>query len=150
MSIPLSNDLQLICDQEVKDLLGKGAIVETTNHAGGFVSSVFVITKKSGGFRQIVNLKSLNQFVKYEHFKMEGLDTVKFLVREGDWMVKLDLKDAYLTIPVLPAHQKFWRFLWRDRFFQFTCLAFGLSSAPRLFTKIMKVVVSFLRERGLR
>lgn len=81
---------------------------------------------------------------------MEGLETVKSLVRKGDWLVKLDLKDAYLTVPVLPAHQKFLRFVWRKRTYQFSCLAFGLCSAPRIFTKLMKVVVGFLRERGLR
>ena len=53
-----------------------------------------MIPKKSGGFIPIVNLKSLNQFLKYKHFKIEGLDRVKLLVRKGTWMVKLDLKDA--------------------------------------------------------
>jgi hypothetical protein len=54
-----------------------------------------VIPKKSGGFRHIVNLKSLNKFIRYEHFKMENLETARFLLRKGDWMAKLDLKDAF-------------------------------------------------------
>ena len=65
-------------------------------------------------------------------------------------MVKLDLKDAYLTIPVHPSHQKFLRFAWKGRVFQFNCLAFGLASAPRLFTKILKVVAAYLRKHGMR
>ena len=65
-------------------------------------------------------------------------------------MVKLDLKDAYLTIPNLPAYQKFIRFTWRKKVYKFSCLLFGLSSAPRLFTKILKGVAAFFRERGLR
>ena len=65
-------------------------------------------------------------------------------------MVKLDLKDAYLTIPVHPSHQKFLRFAWKGRVFQFNCLAFGLASTPRLFTKILKVVAAYLRKHGMR
>ena len=81
---------------------------------------------------------------------MEGLETVKSLMRKGDWLVKLDLKDAYLTVPIFQEHQKFLRFCWKNRIFQFTCLPFGLCSAPRSFTKLLKIVVSFLREKGIR
>ena len=103
-----------------------------------------------GGFRPIVNLKPLNRFVKYEHFKMENLETVRFLVRKGDWFVKLDLKDAYLTVPIQNSQKKYLRFKWNGRIFQFKCMAFGLVPAPRIFTKLLKVFVAFLRkERAL-
>ena len=36
---------------------------------------------------------------------MEGLDLVKFIIRENDWMVKVDLKDAYFTV-LLPMNIK--------------------------------------------
>ena len=81
---------------------------------------------------------------------MENLETVRFLVRKGDWFVKLDLKDAYLTVPVHNSHQKYLRFQWEGRVFQFKCMAFGLAPAPRIFTKLLKVVVAFLRKRGIR
>ena len=54
----------------------------------------FVHQKKTGGHRPIVNFKPLDKFIVYEHFKMENLETVRFLVRKGDWFIKLDLKDA--------------------------------------------------------
>lgn len=81
---------------------------------------------------------------------MENLETVRYLVREGDWFVKLDLKDAYLTVPVDCSQQKYLRFAWRGRIYQFMCMAFGLSPAPRSFTKLLRVVVAFLRKRGVR
>ena len=52
--------------------------------SSGFVCSLFVIPKKTGGFRPIVNLKPLNKFIKYEHFKMENLDSARFIFGEGD------------------------------------------------------------------
>ena len=39
----------------------------------------------------------LNEFVHTEHFKMEGIHLLKDLL---DWMVKVDLKDAYFMIPI--------------------------------------------------
>jgi hypothetical protein len=55
----------------------------------------------------IVNLKALNNFVAYSHFKMKGLDAVKQLLEPGDFVTKIDLKDAYLFIPVLKEHKHF-------------------------------------------
>ena len=36
---------------------------------------------------------------------MEGLYLPKQLVKIGDWMIKIDLKDAYFTVPVSKQHQ---------------------------------------------
>lgn len=64
-------------------------------------------------------------------------------------MVKLDLKDAYLQIPIHPAHHQFLKFQWEGETYQFRCLPFGLSSAPRVFTKILRPMVGFLRQLGI-
>jgi hypothetical protein len=53
---------------------------------------------------------------------MEGLDAVKQLLEPGDFMTKIDLKDANLFVPVLKERQKFLRFSWEDKKFQSTCL----------------------------
>ena len=31
---------------------------------------------------------------------MEGIHLLKDLLRQGDWMIKVDLKDAYFTVPI--------------------------------------------------
>lgn len=85
---------QDICYQEIKLLLEKGTIARvSSDKTEGSISNLFVIPKKSGGWRPIINLKHLNSFVQYRHFKMEGLDCVKYLLQRGDWMMKLDLQD---------------------------------------------------------
>jgi hypothetical protein len=60
----VTGDLQLeIIESEISALLEKRAIEETQEI--GFISSIFTIPKKSGGFRPVINLKALNNFVVY-------------------------------------------------------------------------------------
>ena len=63
-------------------------------------------------------------------------------------MASIDLRHAYYSVPVAEEHQKFLRFQWRGKIYQYNCLPNGISSAPRLFTKLMKPVYSKLRALG--
>ena len=62
----------------------------------------------------------------------------------------MDLKDAYLTVPIHPDHQPYLLFTVGEVNYQFICLPFGLACAPWAFTKIMKAVVTLLRSWGIR
>ena len=75
---------------------------------------------------------------------------LKDLLKQGDLLVKIDLKDAYLTVPIWQNHQKYLHFLWKGSMLEFACLPFGLATAPRVFTKLMKPVIALLRQRGFR
>ncbi|KAK3754777.1 hypothetical protein QZH41_019696, partial [Actinostola sp. cb2023] len=46
-------------------------------------------------------------------------------------------------------YQKFTRFQFLGKTYQITCLPFGLSSAPRIYTKVLKPVVGTLRKMGV-
>lgn len=52
------------------------------------------------------------------------------------------------TVPVDSNYQKYLRFIWKSQLFQFTCLPNGLSSGPRVFTKLTKPLFSHLRKKG--
>lgn len=56
-------------------------------------------------------------------------------------MSTIDLKDAYYLVPVNKNHREYLKLEFNNKLYQFTCLPFGLSSSPFLFTKIMKTVV---------
>ena len=145
------------CDliqQEVAEIMMKGAIREIAETSppeeGIFYSTLFLVPKKDGVHRPVINLKALNNFVIAPHFKMEGIQTLKSLLRQGDWLVKIDLKDAYFAIPIREENQKFLCFSVANKSYQFTCLPFGLASAPWVFTKTLKPVVALCRELGVR
>ena len=78
--------------EAIDDLLAKGAIKETLPVQDEFLSTVFLV-KQSTKTRPIFNLKSLNQFIRKEKFKLEGLDQVKTMIQPNDYFMKLDLTD---------------------------------------------------------
>ncbi len=67
-----------------------------------------------------------------------------------DWFCSLDLKDAYFHIQIAPHHRRFLRFAFEGVAYQYTVLPFGLSLAPRTFTKCMDAALSPLRQMGIR
>lgn len=137
-------------NSEIQKMLEKGAIEQVQEEQNQFVSTLFLVPKRDGGNRPVINLKQLNRFIQYRHFKMEGIHMVKELLEKQDYMCKLDLKDAYFCVPVKQSQRKFLKFRWKRKIFQFTCMAFGLAPGPRCWTKLLKPLVGFLRRLGIR
>ena len=52
-------------------LLDKYAIEHCLHESGEYLSNIYIGPKKDGSFRPVINLKDLNNFVSYHHFKME-------------------------------------------------------------------------------
>ena len=57
----------------------------------------------------------------------------------------MDLKDAFLHIPINKSFKKFLTFQWLESLFEWQVLPFGLKCSPRVLTKVLKPVVAFLR-----
>ena len=133
----------------VKDLLFKGAI-EPASSGPGFYSRLFVTPKVTGGWRPVIDLSFLNRFVRLSHFRMETAQSVLQSLRSGDWLISLDLQDAYLQVPVHPQSRRFLHFCLGSQVYQFRVLCFGLSSAPLVFTRVMAPVSSTMHRSGYR
>ena len=101
-----SREQQKLLDTEVKERLKEGAIRQVSTIKGEFLSNLFLVKKKDGGQRPVINLKHLNAFIPYNHFKMEGLQKLRYLLQEGDYMWKLDLKHAYYCVPLQKNSRK--------------------------------------------
>ena len=105
-------------EEEIQALHRKG-VVEPASPTPGFYSHMFVITKASGGWRPIIDLSVLNLSVDRTPFRMENTHTVLRSGRRNEWMVSIDLKNAYLQIPIHPASRRFLRFPAGGRTWQF-------------------------------
>ena len=135
---------------EVQALLSKGAIEMAPLPSPGFYSRLFVVMKASGAWRPVIDLSTLNLRIQQTSFKIETLQSVLLSVRPGDWMVSLDLKDAYLQVLMHPDSRKFLRFMVGGKVYQFKVLCFGLSMVPQVFTRVMAPVSAILHRMGVR
>ena len=133
---------------EISEMLQKGVIVEQNDITDCFISNIFLRPKPNNKFRMIIDLSDLNEFVTKQHFKMEHLGVAADLLFPGAWLASIDLKEAYYTIPISDEDQKYLCFQWEDKVYRFTCVPFGLSSAPWLFTKTLRPIFSKFHEEG--
>ena len=131
-------------------LVVKGAVELAPLPSPGFYSRLFVVWKTSGSWRPVIDLSHLNRFVDVSPFQMETIQSVLLSVCQGDWMASIDLKEAYLQVPVHPAFRHFLRFVFRDKVYQFKALCFGFSTAPQVFTRVMAPVSAILHSMGIR
>jgi len=136
--------------EEVASLLQKQAIAPINPpYVEGFWSTFFLAPKKTGDWRPILNLKPLNKFIVPQRFRMETLASVLRCPIKNKWAASLDLKDAYLHVPIAPQDQKWLRFQIKGQGYKFLCLPFGLSTAPRVFTMVVRSVGAYLKRRGV-
>ena len=97
--------------QEVEAIFAKGALEIARDPGPGFYSRLFLVEKATGGWRPVIDLSHLNDFVQLTPFKMETVASVLLSVREGDFLASLDLKDAYFQIPIHGSSRKLLRFM---------------------------------------
>ncbi|KAI2652706.1 ORF V: Enzymatic polyprotein [Labeo rohita] len=111
---------------EIAVLLAKDAIepVPPAEMKSGFYSPYFIVPKKSGGLRPILDLR--------------------------DWFAAIDLKDAYFHVSILPRHRPFLWFAFEGRAYQYKVLPFGLSLSPHVFTKAAEGALNPLWRKGIR
>ena len=98
-------------NQELQNLLRKGA-VEPAPQSPGFYSRLFLVKKASGSWRPIIDLSTLNHYVTSSRFHMETPRSVLNSIRPGDWMISLDLQDAYLRFQFITIRVAFFASWW--------------------------------------
>ena len=90
--------------QAVDALLLKGAIKRVTKVTSlGYYYRLFLVTKKTGDLRPVIDLSTLNRHMVVPHFKMETQGSVRSAIRSQEWTVSIDICDAYLHVPMHQA-----------------------------------------------
>ena len=147
---PFGDEEQKFVRTEVRRLLNKAVIVACGHEEGELISPVFLREKTDGdGFRMILNLKKLNEVSEYEHFKMDTIKTALNMIYPGVYMAKLDIKDAYYSVPIREEDQKLLKFVHEGSLYKFVALPNGYTKGPRKFTKLLKPILALLRKQHI-
>ena len=136
--------------KEVLDMINKGAIEEISYIDPGFYNRLFLVQKASGAWRPVLDVSRLNKFVIKTKFSMETIQSVLDSIQQDDWMISIDMKDAYFHVPIHPESRPYLRFCFDNKIFQFRALCFGLSTAPQVFTRVLAPLSKIVHLAGFR
>ena len=150
LSVTKDSQKNQLLQDEVNILIQKGVLEEVNpSFHLGFYSRLFLVPKKNGKMRPVLDLSVLNQFLVVPHFKMETNRSIRSTIHLGTWTTSLDLMDAYFHIPISHKFRHFLRLVWADKVYSFKAMPFGLAIAPLVFTRIFQTVVSYLHTQAV-
>lgn len=131
-------------------LLAEG-IIEPSSSDADFVSLFFPVPRPGPKrWRWCLDLREVNRFVVYRRFRMSSVASTRFFLRRGDFLTSIDLEDAYHHVPMTRRSARFLAFRALGKVWRFRALVFGLASAPRIFSLLMRPVLRHLHRLGVR
>ena len=98
-----------------------------------YFSRLFMVSKKEGTFRPVLDLSRLNKYLVVPHFKMESIQSIALGIVEPSWGCTLDLEDAFFHVPIGWLFHCYLAFILDNRVFVFQYLPFGLALVPWAF-----------------
>ena len=138
-----------IIRQFIADLLARGIIKKVTGLRPLFFSRLFLVGKKGGSFRLVIDLSRLNKFLIIPTFKMESVWDIAAGMLLDSWACTVDLEDAFFGVPIAEAFQCFLAFVVDGQVYVFLFLPFGLAVAPWAFNRVIRPVKGFCHRQGL-
>jgi len=142
-----------LMDEAIRELVLSGRVYEVSQEPL-VVDPLSVSIQPCGKKRLILHLRHVNKClvkkrVKYEDWKV----ALAYFVKDS-YMFSFDLKSGYHHVEISQEHQTFPGFSWRagsggEVFYVLTILPFGLSTAPYLFTKLLKPLEKHWRLQGI-
>ena len=140
-------------DDAISDLIERGCVSEV-DYPPNFINPLHVAQQSSGKCRLILDLSFVNRFVWKQSVRYEDIRTVFDLFQSGYFFFTFDLKSGYHHVEIFPDHPQYLGFSWcygsEIKYFVFNILPFGLSSAPYIFTKLVRSLVNYWRGLGSR
>ena len=96
---------------------------------------------------------SKEKYLLKKSVKFKDLRVALNYLEKGHFMFSFDIRSGYHHVLIFPPHQSFLGFSWfykvKNRYFYFRVLPFGLSSAPYIFTKLLRPLVAYWRQQGI-
>ena len=141
-------------EEAIQDLVESGRVVQT-KVPPRVVNPLFVSVQANGKKGLILDLRYVNKFLRKMHIKYEDWKTAMSYFARDPYMFSFDLESGYHHVEIFEGHQAYLGFSLKHsnsnlvKFYVFTVLPFGLSSALHAFTKILKPLEKHWRHQGI-
>jgi hypothetical protein len=112
------------------DNLSKGFIV---NNKAPFASLVLFVRKANGSLQFYINYCKLNAITKKNHYPLPLINETLARLAKAKIFTKLDIRQAFYRICILPESEELTAFRTRYSLFQYKVLLFGLTNSLATF-----------------
>ena len=133
-------------DSEISVLL-KNKCIQEVVVPPPYVSQIFTVPKANGKLRLVIDLRIINQHINNKKFVYEDINTVLEVVKPGDHLITLDIKNSFFHVPISPDYSQYLSFSWKGRYYSWLVLPFGLSVSPYYWSKCNRAVITHLRHK---
>ena len=110
-----------------------------------YASPAFLVTKKNGEARMVVDFRKLNKITKLIKYPLPLIDDQIDRLGGQMYFISLDLKSGFYQIPVHPDSIEKTAFITPDGHWEFLRMAMGLANSPAIFQRAMNEVLKGTR-----
>ena len=136
-------------DDAISELVESGC-VKLVPFKPYIVNPLSVALNKSAKPRLILDLSILNKNVRKDKFKFEDWKIAIQYFAKDQFLYKFDLKSGYHHFDICPQQHTYLGFSWKNHYYCFTVLPFGLSSAAYIFSKCLREMVKYWRRNSIK
>ena len=128
--------LQREMTRQVTEMLNHGLIEEST---APWNSPAFLVKKKTGELRFVVDYRQLNKVVKPTFYPLPSMKDIQQTLGENPPKIfsALDLRQGFYQIPLSEESRQKSTFVTHDSSYKFRVMPMGLASSPQAFQRAM-------------
>ena len=129
-------------DQAISGLVDSGSVVNVQEKPH-VVNPLTVSVNAKGKERLILDLRHVNEHIVLSKMKFEDVACAKQFLSSECFGFVWDLKSGYHHVDIFHSHCKYLGFEWKNNFYIFTVLPFGLMTSEYIFTKVVRSLVKY-------
>lgn len=130
--------LQDALTNEIGRLMKLGIITKSTSQ---YTSPVFIIPKKDGSARLIVDYRKINSRTISDSFPFPDMHAEIRSIPQSSWFSKIDLSMGYHQVKLEEDSRKYTSFVTAHGHFEYTRVPFGLKNAPWVFQRVIREIL---------
>ncbi|KAA6367930.1 MAG: hypothetical protein EZS28_036544, partial [Streblomastix strix] len=115
-------------NKQLQEEIRSGIVIETDDVK--VYNPTFLVKRADGRFRKILDCRMINAITRQKRFKMDGQEQLRHLIRQGDFAITIDLKDALHYIKFSHALRPFFGFSFLGDTYTQAGLPFGWHKSP--------------------
>lgn len=106
-----------------------------------WASNLVIVQKPTGKLRICVDLRDLNKSLITHTYPLPHTDEVFLKLKDCSVFSVIDLKHAFLQVPLHPDSRQYTAFVTHDGLFQYKRIPMGLASAPCSFQRLITEIL---------